>query len=226
MPRVLLIAVLFVTGCVFLKEAYSIGMANAYYFQVKAQLENWQEQKRIHSEAEFKDALTTIDFMQSHDSDNPHYWHIRGKVLHWGAYSGLIEDEKALLNEAKLAYQKAIELRESWPMVWGDIALVNHALQGFNSETAQYINMGLKYGPYESEVILVTLEIYFANWSSLTAEQKQQLFDLFGRLGRKTSSIFAIARTHNKLSVTCNYIKYAKQFEHVYKSYDYRRACS
>lgn len=203
---------------------YSIGMANAHFFGVKSQLEAWNQQGEIESQSNYTETVDTLEYVLQLDPHNPHYWHIKGKVIHWGVFAGF--ESSNALQEAKNAYLKAIELRKTWPSVWGDLALINNVQEGVSPNTIHYIDQALLYGPYEAEVILAISDIYLANWDAISGEQKQQFFSLMPRLGHKSSSLFTLAKKHKRMPLICGYIKYAEPLKYIHSSYLYKRNCS
>lgn len=221
------VAVLLILLSLFcLNQYYTLGVANAHFFSVKEQLNVWAKNNKVESNQEYTNTLNAINYVLEHDDGNPHYWHIKGKVVHWGVFAGF--ETPSAFNEIKSYYQTSLELRKNWPMVWSDLALVNSKLNGLSEETQSYIDQSLVYGPFEFDVLLIISEIYLANWASTTGKQKELFFESLTKLtkfGYKFSALFKLAEQYNKKTLVCTYIKYAKETANVKDSALVKREC-
>lgn len=209
-----------------LTQYYSLGVANAHFFAVSEQLNNWAKHNKVESKEEYTNTLNSINYVLENDNQNPHYWHIKGKVVHWGIFAGF--EDKAEFGNIKNYYITATELRKNWPMVWADLALVNSNLHGVNDETQGYINQALSYGPFEYEVLMALSEIYLANWQFISSEQKTLFFSslvTLTKFGYRFESVFRLADNYGKKQLICNYVKYAKETSHLAEQGLFKRHC-
>ena len=209
-----------------LTQFYSIGLANAYYFQVKNDYERFIENEDTISQGEFSATLDIMNSVLERDPNNPHYWHMKGKLIHWSVYKGI--NEHSELHTAKDMYLKSLELRQSWPLVWIDLASVNNALFGLNFETEAFIASALKSGPFEYEVLSGVTDIYLSNWSNLEPKQKQHLFEsitILGQFGYKFRTLFPLAKQHQQLNTLCSFVKYSKQLENQKSTSSFKKHC-
>ena len=172
-----LLVLLFLLCFYGLYASFMRGSANAWYYKAEFSLREWIDEGGIPDQQRYDEALLAIKKAQSLDSGHPHYAHILGRIQHWGVESDYESIDK--LPEIKQWYLKSSELRPLWPNLWIDLALLNDNLEGYSSETMEYLEQALLVGPYNDSVVVGSIGIWLNNWSVLSGSDRAKLFKQF-----------------------------------------------
>jgi len=191
------------------------ALANMWYFNVSYRIDSWSSSELVKSKQDYDAALLAINKAISYNPEHPHYHHTKGKVIHWGIIGQF--EEKHKISEIKELYQTSLIYRESWPIVWSDLARINYLIEGLSIETQMYIDKALFYGPYKKEVILEVLDIYMRSWNVLNKDQIHLFYNKLETLTHQPhllKNILINAEKYRLSNIICIQIK----FNHKYKS--------
>jgi len=202
------------------------GYANAWYYQAEFAINAWAKQGKVSSRSEYDSALTAITKAHDMDPSYPHYAHINGRILHWGIISGF-EDESQYTTVRSL-YLAAVARRPMWPDVWMDLATINNYLDGYDSDTQQYLAEAMATGPYINAVIAGSVRILLSNWSALSGQDKQLVFTQFGKSikqPRLRNEILTYATSIDKQKLLCVQLKFNPEYHAVKSTSSYHKYC-
>ncbi|MCJ8349704.1 VpsP family polysaccharide biosynthesis protein [Moritella sp.] len=225
-PRTML-ALLLLFGCLYAGyTAFYKGYANAWYYQAEFAINAWAKQGKVTSRSEYDSALAAINKAHALDPSYPHYAHINGRILHWGIISGF--EGEAKYTTVRSLYLAAVARRPMWPDVWLDLATINNYLNGYNADTQQYLAKAMATGPYINAVIAGSVRILLSNWSELTGQDKQLVFDQFGKSVKQQAlliDILTYATSIDKQKLLCVQLKFNPAYRAVKSTSAYTRYC-
>lgn len=222
-----LLASLLLLVCLYLGySALYKGYANAWYYQAEFAINAWAKQGEVTSREDYDLALTAIRKAHALDPNYPHYAHINGRILHWGIMSGFEDDTEFM--SVRTLYLSAAKRRPMWPDVWLDLATVNNYLDGYNTETQQYLTQAIEAGPYISPVITGSVRILLSNWSELTGSDKQRMFDQFDKSVNQhqlLKELLIYATSIDKQKLLCVQLKFNPKYQAIKSTSSYHRYC-
>ncbi|MGI2170503.1 hypothetical protein ACROAE_09945 [Shewanella sp. MF05960] len=185
------------------------GLANAYHFKSRFYIDQWQ-QSAAPTKLQYSNALLAADYAYNIDSQNPHYLLTLAKVMEWGVFADLAQDNTPVFNRL---YLDAIEQRPHWPNAYSDYAYNLAFIQHDVDQAWLYLEQALVYGPYTPEVLHQGLAIGFSSWGHLTVEQKQLVFAVARKSvmanWRMRNDLKQLATQYQLTSVICTYLKYS-----------------
>lgn len=197
----------------FAYKYFYIAIANAHYFGVQQEVDEWNKKDKISSNEAYFSVLNSINYMISLDNNNPAYYHLKGNVIRFGVEMEF--EQKASLIQAKQAYLKAVQLRATWPFTWIELAKLNSYIEGLNKETQGYLLQAIDTGPYLFEVNFGVIQVYLNNWYGLNPEQKSLFFEQLYQASlhrRHFSKVFDFAKKVERLKPLCLQLQYNDQY--------------
>lgn len=205
--------------------AFRWALADMWYFNASYQLDAWSKAEQVDNEQSYNEALEGINKALEYNPEHPHYYHIKGKVLHWGLISKF--KDNYTYQDIKQIYLTSISLRVAWPDIWSDLARINFIQEGLSVDTQKYLDKALFYGPYKKEVLLEVLDIYLQSWHELNKKQIQFFNNQFEKLNNKPHLLKSILKNADKYglaNIICVQFKFNKKFKNLtpfWESYEY-----
>lgn len=190
------------------------GMGNAFFMQADYSLKEWRKAGKVSNKQEYLQSLESINRALAYDSKNPHYYNSKATVIDWGITSGF--DEQVVNAQVEELYLRSISLREHWPKTWIELAAVNSYTSGVNEDTVKYMNNAFNYGPFDQDVIRISLNILLSNWDSLNPTLKSRFYQIL-ELSSKNVGLFGKvlnqAKIHQKERLICLQIKFNQAYD-------------
>jgi len=202
------------------------ALANMWYFNVSYHIDAWSKSELVQSKQDYDAALLAINKAISYNPEHPHYYHTKGKVIHWGITSKFEEQHK--IKEIKGLYKTSLIYREAWPVVWSDLARINYLIEGLSIETQMYIDKALLYGPYKKEVILEVLDIYMRNFSDLNSAQTLLFYNQLENLiiqPHLLKNLLINAKKYELSNIICIQIKFNQKYKSLSSSWVKNEYC-
>lgn len=163
-PSIVVIFLLLISFVGFFSAA-KFGLASLDYYLVRNSIEDWKLQQKPQDKEEYVNVLTAIRRSKYVHGSHPLYADLSGQVIEWGVISGYLGKEQ--LDIAHNMYFKSAELRPSWPVTWGSLAMIKWRMQEFDSEMTKYIGNANRFGPMNTEVhyfiVKLGLTLYASN---------------------------------------------------------------
>lgn len=202
-----LVLILLLITTIGLYNAIRFGAAALDYYFVRNAIELWQKDANQQTSEKYNAAKEAINSAEFKHSSHPLYADLSGQLAEWGVIAGY-ESEDALLN-AKADYLRATQLRPSWPVTWGSLALIKWRLQEFDDEMLKYLNMADQMGGQKPEVHVLFSELgtalYQANhpfYVNIREQTQQRLIDGLRNRESRARVIQAIEK-NNAMELAC-----------------------
>jgi tetratricopeptide (TPR) repeat protein len=154
-----------ILGGVGLVFAFKFGSASLSFYHVKNILFEWQTEGDKQSETQYLVAKSAIQHALSNHPSNPLYVDIMGQIYEWGTIAEY-ENEQFGLEQAKLYYLKATQMRPSWPVTWASLAMIKWRSQEFDEKLLFYLEQANRFGPLKPEVHVIYSELGLALYSN------------------------------------------------------------
>ncbi|MBU2969567.1 VpsP family polysaccharide biosynthesis protein [Pseudoalteromonas sp. C2R02] len=220
------ISLLIILTLAFAFISFQWALASMWYFNASYHIDEWSRSELVDNRRDYDDALLAINKAISYSSENPHYLHTKGKIIHWGIISKFEKQHK--IKEIKEIYKTSLIYRESWPIVWSDLARINSLIEGLSIETQSYIDKALFYGPYKKEVILEVFDIYMQNLSDLNSTQTllfYKLLESFTNHPHLLKNILINAEEYGVAHIICIQIKFNQKYKSLSSSWVKNEYC-
>lgn len=194
-----------------------IGMGNAFYAQADLYLKEWDKIGKVSNQDDYLHSLDSINRALEYDPNNPHYYNSKAAILDWGILSTFepVETNQQL----QALYLASVAIRPKWPASWIALAAVRSYTFGVDSITLQYMDNAFKYGPFDKEVIRISLSILLSNWHTLKTSEKNRFYEIL-KLASKNVVVFSKVlnqakqlELHNLICLQVRYHKDYKQYQ-------------
>ncbi|MBH0055727.1 hypothetical protein I6F65_02035 [Pseudoalteromonas sp. SWXJZ94C] len=205
--------------------------ANAWYFNALNTLK--QLPLPLLDNTELALAENAIKIATELEPTQPHYWQLYAYIK-----MRLLSDTKESINDldykngvykqAEQALLKSVDLRQSWPDSWIELAKVTSYQEGASDRVYTYIQQAKKIGPFNFEVHAGAIQIALMNWHALPPKYKAlyvQELKLAVKHGYKFNQIFDVAKQVNGLPILCLSMQFGTDFEKVRISNHYKKYC-
>lgn len=195
--------------CLLVFTYFEKGMGNAFFMQADYSLKEWRKEGKVENKQEYLQALESINKALEYDANNPHYYNSKATILDWGVTSGFEHPE--INSEIEALYHSSIMLRAHWPITWVELAATHSYSNGVDEKTLQYIDNAFKYGPFDKDVIRISLNILLSNWDSLEPSIKNRFYQTLALASKNVtlfSKVLNHAKQNNKEGLVCLQIKY------------------
>lgn len=190
------------------------GMGNAFFMQADYSLKEWRKAGKLLNKQEYLQSLESINKALEYDSKNPHYYNSKATILDWGIISGFEQKEANAQIEA--LYLTSISFRQHWPTTWIELAATHSYVYGVDNKTLDYIDNAFNYGPFDKDVIRISLNILLSNWDSLNPTLKSRFYQIL-ELSSKNVGLFSKvlnqAKLYQKERLICLQIKFNQAYD-------------
>ncbi len=206
---------------------FNKGMGNAFFMQADYSLKEWSKAGKIVDKHEYVQSLASINKALEYDSKNPHYYNAKARILDWGIASNFEPIESN--HKIEELYLTSVAFRKHWPVTWIELAAAHSYTYGVDNKTLQYIDSAYKFGPFNKDVIRISLSILLSNWDLLEPEVKTKFYQFLELSSRNVNlfrKVLGQAKQIQKQKIICLQIKYNKAYERYKNSRLDKQFCS
>lgn len=205
--------------------------ANAWYFNALNIVK--QLPAPLVNNVDLELAEHAITLATSLEPAQPHYWQLFAyiKMRSLGVTKKVTNDlnvKSDVYKQAEQALLKSVELRQTWPNSWIELAKVTSYQNGASEQVYNYIQQAKKVGPFNFDVHVGAIQIALMNWHQLSPKFKALYLQELGlavKHGYKFNQIFNIAEQVNGLQTLCLSLQFGTDFEKVRTSNRYKKYC-
>jgi hypothetical protein len=182
------------------------GVADLYGRHLRAQLTEWEKDRKLVPLAQWRGALDSGQAEHRLNPRSPDALESLGRLYDWAAFGKRprLPVVIAYRQEALIYFRSAARERPVSGYTWANIAQSKLALGAFDDEFTKALELAAFLAPWEPEVQFSITDAGLAAWMSLDETHRRLVLDAAGRgLRRYSKDILRIAHERGRARLIC-----------------------
>ncbi|MDK9704387.1 MAG: hypothetical protein OEL20_14730 [Sulfuritalea sp.] len=109
------------------------------------------------------------------------------------------------VRDSHASFRRTLRQRPTSSHTWGNLALAKQSLGEIDSEFYAALEQSARYGPWESPVLMIGLQLGLGAWDRASPAQREGILQMRDRaVQRDVGSVNRIARDYNRPDLACD----------------------